>query len=82
MDDKKPPITPDVLPDDPEQSKRFIDMAREVEVDETPGAFDRAFEKVLPRQKRSSVIRRGNPGIQHKPPTDRNLLFKLETVER
>ena len=31
---------------DPEQVKRFIDMAREVEVDESPEAFDRAFEKV------------------------------------
>lgn len=33
--------------DNPEQSRRFIDMAREVEVDETPGATDRAFEKVI-----------------------------------
>jgi hypothetical protein len=33
--------------DNPEQSRRFIDMAREVETDETPGATDRAFEKVI-----------------------------------
>lgn len=33
---------------DPEQHKRFIDMAREVEVDETEGALDRAFNRVLP----------------------------------
>ncbi len=33
---------------DPEQHKRFIDMAREVEVDESPEAFDRAFRKVIP----------------------------------
>jgi hypothetical protein len=32
---------------DPEQLKRFIDMAREVEVDESPGAFDRAFNEVV-----------------------------------
>lgn len=32
--------------DDPAESRRFIDMAREVEVDESPGAFDRAFKKV------------------------------------
>lgn len=32
---------------DPEQHKRFIDMAREVEVDERPGAMDRAFNKVV-----------------------------------
>lgn len=31
---------------DPEQVKRFIDMAREVEVDEDPEAFDRAFDRV------------------------------------
>jgi hypothetical protein len=33
-------------PDDPAQHKRFIDMAREVEVDESEGAFDRAFDRV------------------------------------
>lgn len=33
--------------DNPEQSRRFIDMAREVEVDETPGSMERAFEKVI-----------------------------------
>jgi hypothetical protein len=33
--------------DSQEQSRRFIDMAREVEADETPGATDRAFEKVI-----------------------------------
>lgn len=33
--------------DDPEQSKRFIDMAREVEADEDPEAFDRAFDQVV-----------------------------------
>lgn len=32
--------------DNPEQSKQFIDMAREVSVDEGPEAFDRAFEKI------------------------------------
>ena len=32
---------------DPEQLKRFINMAREVEVDERPEAFDRAFNKVM-----------------------------------
>ena len=32
----------------PEQLKRFIDMAREVEVEEDPDAFDRAFNKVAP----------------------------------
>lgn len=43
---------------DPEQLKRFIDMAREVEVDESPEAFDRAFKKVVPPKdnKRSSKV--------------------------
>lgn len=36
-------------PDDPEQFKRFIDMAREVEADESPGALDRAFNSVIRR---------------------------------
>jgi hypothetical protein len=34
--------------DNPEQFKRFIDMAHEVEVDESPGAIDRAFDKIAP----------------------------------
>jgi hypothetical protein len=33
-------------PDNPAQHKRFIDMAREVEVDEREGALDRAFERI------------------------------------
>jgi len=32
--------------DDPAESQRFIDMAREVGVDESPEAFERAFGKV------------------------------------
>jgi hypothetical protein len=59
------PRKPKPQPDDPEQSKRFIDMAREVEADEgaaEPKAFERAFEKVVkpkssqnaPRPKRRS----------------------------
>jgi hypothetical protein len=33
-------------PDDPEQSKRFIEMAQELEADGDAEAFDRAFKKV------------------------------------
>lgn len=33
-------------PDDPEQSKRFIEMAQELEADSSPAEFDRAFAKV------------------------------------
>lgn len=38
-------------PDDPAQHKRFIDTAREVEVDEREGAFDKAFERVKEKAK-------------------------------
>ena len=38
---------PDAMPDDPAESDRFIDMALEVEVDETPEAFDRAFKRII-----------------------------------
>lgn len=39
-------------PDDPEQSKRFIEMAKELEADSTADGFDRVFRKVAaaPRQ--------------------------------
>jgi hypothetical protein len=38
---------PTPKPDNPEQFKRFIDMAREIEVDESPDALDRALERVV-----------------------------------
>jgi hypothetical protein len=44
------PRNPKSPPNDPEQSKRFIDMAREIGADEgTAGqkAFERAFEKIV-----------------------------------
>jgi hypothetical protein len=34
-------------PDDSEQSKRFIDAAREAEADETEKGAERAFKKVV-----------------------------------
>jgi hypothetical protein len=42
MRQKKP-----VQYDNPEQSKRFIDMAHEVGVDESTAAFDQAFDRVI-----------------------------------
>jgi hypothetical protein len=45
------PRKPKPKPDNPEQFKRFIDMAREIEVDESPEALDRAFNKVVRRKK-------------------------------
>jgi hypothetical protein len=41
-------------PDDPEQSKRFIDAAREVGADETDDGADKAFKKIVkPRDTKS-----------------------------
>ena len=33
---------------DKEQSKRFIEKARELEADESDEAFERAFKKIIP----------------------------------
>lgn len=62
MPARKPPPPPEA--DDPEQSRRFIDMAREVETDESPGAMDRAFDKVVKPRKvmAPSVPREGRRG--------------------
>jgi hypothetical protein len=38
-------------PDDPEQSKRFIETAEEVGADKDEEALDRAFKKIAPSQK-------------------------------
>lgn len=40
------PQKPETPPDDPEQSKRFIDMAREVEAEGTEEDFVKAFRKL------------------------------------
>lgn len=44
---KPSPISPPPEADNPEEAKRFIDMAREVEADESPDAVDRAFDRVM-----------------------------------
>jgi hypothetical protein len=41
------PRKPAPKPDDPEQAKRFIEMAREVEADETKEGAERAFKKIV-----------------------------------
>jgi len=41
------PRKPKPPPDDPEQSKRFIDMAREIGADATKEEFERVFKKVV-----------------------------------
>jgi len=42
---------PDRKPDDPAQSKRFIDAAREAEADETEEGADRAFKRAVSPKK-------------------------------
>lgn len=37
--------------DDPDQSKRFIDKAKEIEADETEEGADKAFKRVAPGKK-------------------------------
>ncbi len=39
---------PNPPPDDPEQSKRFIEAAKEFGTDPTGEAFERVFEKAVP----------------------------------
>jgi hypothetical protein len=39
---------PNTKPDDPEQSKRFVETAREIEADESGEAFQRALERIVP----------------------------------
>jgi hypothetical protein len=55
MDTKNP------KPDDPEQSKRFIDAAREAEADETEEGADRAFKKVVSQNKKTLAKRSNQP---------------------
>jgi hypothetical protein len=42
---------PKPAPDDPEQSRRFIDAAREAGVDETGAGFEKAFKKIAVAKK-------------------------------
>lgn len=41
------PRKPALQPDDPEQSKRFIEMAREIGADESGKTFKRAVGKIV-----------------------------------
>ncbi len=45
------PRKPKPPPDDPAQSKRFIDMAREVGAEKGSPDFDRVFDKVAEQPK-------------------------------
>jgi hypothetical protein len=61
MPRKPKPPSPDR---DPEQSKRFIDMAHEVEADEGrkgAEAFERAFKKLIPSRTAPNPSARQSP---------------------
>jgi hypothetical protein len=47
------PRKPKPKPDNPEQFKRFIETARQVEVDESQEALDRALDKVIGRPRKT-----------------------------
>lgn len=48
MTTKKP--NPKPPPDDPEESARFIEAAKSLDVDKDRAAFGRAFKRVIPRK--------------------------------
>lgn len=45
-------------PDDPEEYKRFLETAKEVEAETDPKAFDKAFKKIVPTKRRATRSRR------------------------
>jgi hypothetical protein len=65
-------------PDDPEQSKRFIDMAREVEAEEPSRDFERVFRKVAekpkghPSSKANEKVRSGGVSSRRSSRKDRS----------
>ena len=44
--ERKAPPKPAQPPDDPEQSKRFIEAAREIGTDESPETFENVFRRI------------------------------------
>ena len=50
-------IAPERKPDDPEQSKRFIETAEEVGADTDDAALERAFKKIAPQKRDASQKR-------------------------
>jgi hypothetical protein len=55
------PRKPKPQPDDPEQSKRFIDMAREVGAEQPSPEFERVFQKVAEKPKGVPKPRKKSP---------------------
>jgi hypothetical protein len=48
------PRKPAPKPDDPEQSKRFIETAEQVGADTDDEALERAFKKIVPAKRRQT----------------------------
>ena len=44
---KKPTLKRDPKPDDPEQYKRFVETAKEVEADDDPEVLEKALAKIV-----------------------------------
>ena len=57
MPDRKPAPKPD----NPAQYQRFLDMAKEVETDESPDAMDRVFDKLKPAIRQAKPVPAGKP---------------------
>ena len=49
------PKKPRPEPDDPEQSKRFVDVARDLESDESGNSFEQALAIVKPDRSRGQL---------------------------
>jgi len=49
---------PSPKPDDPAQSKRFIELATELGAEGKPEEFDRAFRKVVTAKRASPLMRK------------------------
>jgi hypothetical protein len=60
MSDKDMPRKPVPPPDDPEQFKRFIDIAREVGAVGTQEEFDKTFRKIASRSPQRRKPARSN----------------------
>lgn len=50
------PKTPKPKPDDPEQSRRFEETARTLDVDESDEAFKKAMEVVVPAKQEAAPV--------------------------
>lgn len=57
---------------DTEQSKRFIEKAREIKADESGEAFERAFEKIVPEKKPEAIATPSNARPKSQKMTERD----------